>query len=506
MKRAFKGLRLREGPGDRYDAVVIGAGIGGLTCANLLAKSGLHVLMVEQHYMVGGYCSTFRRKGYTFDAASHFYPLLGNPSSITGKLLRELGVTTEWVKMDPVDHFRFPDGSQFSVPADFDAYIAKLKAEFPKEASALDRFFKAVNETYRLGLLYFFRWRNTPRLDPYRNLTVGQMLDEHFEDPKLKLLLVADGPHWGSPPNRTSFVFDSMLRLSYFLGNYYPVGGSQAFADELAQRFEERGGHILMNSSVVRILSEKGRVCGVEIETGPKQKRFTKRVRTPVVISNADLLQTLEKMLDVDQVDPAYMRHIRSLRPTHPCFLTHIGLKDVPTKTLYDIQGYYWNEWDPNLLAQNGLKFKILIPTLFEPKMAPEGGHVMIIQKVLDMDYYKVTDWASHKASIERYILDNLEQLVPGIKQKMVVKLSASALTSYRFTRNYQGAMLGWEMSPEQLGENRVGITGPIENLFFTGHWTQPGGGITPVIVSAMQVAKAVTQGIKSVVSQATMP
>jgi len=61
-------------------------------------------------------------------------------------------------------------------------------------------------------------------------------------------------------------------------------------------------------------------------------------------------------------------------------------------------------------------------------------------------------------------------------------------------------------MSPEQLGENRVGITGPIENLFFTGHWTQPGGGITPVIVSAMQVAKAVTQGIKSVVSQATMP
>ena len=503
MKRAFEGLRLREGPEDSYDAVVIGAGIGGLTCANLLAQQGLRVLLVEQHYMVGGYCSTFRRKGYTFDAASHFYPLLGNPESLTGKLLRDLGIETGWVKMDPVDHFHFPDRSRFSVPADFDAYLAKVKAEFPKEADALDRFFKKVQDTYHLGLLYFFRWRDTPRLDAYRQLTVGEVLDAHFEDAKLKLLLTADGPHWGSPPNRTSFVFDSMLRLSYFLGNYYPVGGSQAFADELALRFEERGGHILMHSRVKRILSEKGCVCGVEVETGPKQRRFVKRVRTEVVVSNADLLQTLENMLDPDVVDAAYLARIRALRPSHPCFLTHIGLRDVPTETLYEAQGYYWNEWDPNLLGRNGLKFKIFVPTLFEPDMAPPGGHVVIIQKVLDMDYYRVADWASHKAEIERYILDNLEAIIPGISQKMVVKLSASAMTSYRFTLNYQGAMLGWEMSPDQLGEHRVGIVGPLRNLFFTGHWTQPGGGITPVIVSAMQVAKAVAQGAESTMSQA---
>jgi phytoene dehydrogenase-like protein len=501
MKRAFKGLRLREGPEDHYDAVVIGAGIGGLTCANMLSVQGLRVLLVEQHYMVGGYCSTFRRKGYTFDAASHFYPLLGNPSSITGKLLSELGITSGWVKMDPVDHFRFPDGSRFSVPADFDAYLSKVKAEFPKEAGALDRFFKDVQETYRLGLLYFFRWRDTPRLDPYRHLTVGQVLDDYFDDPKLKLLLVADGPHWGSPPNRTSFIFDSMLRLSYFLGNYYPVGGSQVFADELALRFEERGGHILMNSSVKRILADGGGVHGVVVETGPKQARFDKKVQAEVVVSNADMLQTLEKMLGPEEVDPRYMAAIRQLRPSHPCFLTHIGVQDIPTEVLYDVQGYYWNEWDSNLLGRNGLKFKIFVPTLFEPGMAPPGGHVVIIQKVLDMDYYRVSDWATHKAEVERYILDNLEVIIPGFSKHIVVKTSASARTSYRFTLNHQGAMLGWEMSPDQLGNRRASIVGPVKNLYFTGHWTQPGGGITPVIVSAMQVAKAVSQGVDSVVS-----
>jgi len=75
------------------------------------------------------------------------------------------------------------------------------------------------------------------------------------------------------------------------------------------------------------------------------------------------------------------------------------------------------------------------------------------------------------------------------------VKLSASALTSHRFTLNHKGAMLGWEMSPDQLGENRPALNGMLKNLYFVGHWTQPGGGITPVIVSAMQVARKITGG-----------
>src|SRR5438046_6098857 len=119
-----------------------------------------------------------------------------------------------------------------------------------------------------LGLLSYFRWRDNDRLKPYTQMTVREALDQHFRDRKLKLLLAADCGHWGSSPCRTSFVFDSMLRLSYFLGNYYPVGGSQAFADELAERFEQRGGHILMKSPVARILIRNGVVWGVELDSG----------------------------------------------------------------------------------------------------------------------------------------------------------------------------------------------------------------------------------------------
>jgi phytoene dehydrogenase-like protein len=443
--------------------------------------------------MVGGYCSTFRRKGFTFDAATHFYPLLGNPATITGKLLLDLNVTNGWVKMDPVDHFHFPDGSRFSVPADFDLYLDKLKKEFPEEGEALDRFFVLVREVYMSGLLTYFRWRDTDRLGRYGDMTVRQILDQYFRNRKLKLLLAADCGHWGSPPSRTSFVFDSMLRLSYFLGNYYPRGGSQAFADELALRFEELGGHILMSSSVNRIVARNKTACGVEVLAGPAHSRTFHRVNAGIVISNADLLLTLERLISPGHVNPERITSLRKLRPTHPCFLVHIGLKDMPTQELRDAHGYHWDSWDSDRVATNS--FKIFVPTLYEPAMAPPGGHIVIVQKLTDIDYDAIDDWDLHKAKVEAYIMRNLERVMPGFSGRVVVKLSASALTSHRYTLNHQGAMLGWEMSPDQLGEHRPALNGAMKNLYFVGHWTQPGGGITPVIVSAMQVAKRITGG-----------
>jgi phytoene dehydrogenase-like protein len=496
MKRPFRGLR--QPPEGRYDVVVIGSGIGGLILANLLVREGLKVLLLEQHYMVGGYCSTFRRGGYTFDAATHFYPLLGNPETLTGRLLGELGVTTGWVKMDPVDTFHLPDGSRFEVPADFDTYLARLKAEFPEEAGALDSFFAAVRETYSLGLLHYFRGRPLAalgRLAPYRDMTVKEALDNRFKDPKLKLLLTADCPHWGSPPGRTSFVFDSMLRLSYFLGNYYPVGGSQAFADELALRFEAQGGHILTSTLAKRIVIENGEARGVEIEVlrGPLRALWKEGVvRSGVVVSNADLLLTLKKLVGPEHLPPEALAPLHRLRTTFPCWLTHLGLRGVPASVLERAQGYYWDSLDMDRVGRDALRFKLFAPTLYEPAMAPHGEQILIVQKVLEMDYESITDWPRHKQEIEAFIFTNLERVLPGIGEHIVVRHSASARTSWRFTLNHQGAMLGWEMSPGQLAEGRPTPETAIRNLYCVGHWTQPGGGITPVIVSAESVAQAI--------------
>jgi phytoene dehydrogenase-like protein len=499
MKRLFRGLR--RPPDPSYDAVIIGSGIGGLIAANLLAKGGLRVLIVEQHYMVGGYCSTFRRGGYTFDAATHFYPLLGNPETLTGRVLAELGTATRWVKMDPVDTFHFPDGTRFAVPADFELYFARLKLEFPHEIRGLDDFFAAVREVYLPGLMHYFHGRpaeQLPRLGLYRDLTVKDALDRWFHDPKLKLLLTADCPHWGSPPGRTSFVFDSMLRLSYFLGNYYPQGGSQTFADDLARCFEERGGHILTSALAKRIVVEDGEARGVELEIlrGPVLPQWSGGVvRSAVVISNADLLLTLERLVGPRHLPPEAVEPLRRLRPTFPCWLTHLGLKGVPASVLEEAQGYHWHTWDMERVGRDAFYFKLFAPTLFEPEMAPPGEQILIVQKVLELGYDGVDDWCRQKQQVETFVFANLERVLPGIGEHIAVQSSATAHTSWRFTLNSGGAMLGWEMSPEQLGAGRPSPETAIRNLHCVGHWTQPGGGVTPVIVSAQKVAQTVLHG-----------
>lgn len=490
MTRPFKGINMALGPAGSYDVVVIGAGVAGLINANLLARAGKRVLLVEQHYMVGGYCSTFRRRGYTFDAASHFYPLLGNPETITGKLLVDLGIDCGWVKMDPVDHFHFPDGSHFRVPASLEAYRQLLDAQFPEERAGLEAFFDEVNRAYLAGLLLYFRGVASRQARQWQHRTLRDALDQHFADPKLKLILTADGPHWGAPPSRTSFLFDSMLRLSYFLGNYYPQGGSQNFADALAARFEQLGGHIATKTRVKRIQVAGERVQGVILQCGRSGHERQFQVMAANVVSAGDMLHCLDQLIDPIHLDATYLDHLRGMRPTYPCYLMHLGLRDTSAEELAKIQGYYWNAWDPDRMGIDSLRFKLFVPTLFEPKMAPPGGQVLIVQKVLEMDFEKVDDWDRHKQEIDAFVWAGLRELLPDVERRVVTWSSASARTSQRFTGNFQGAMLGWEMSPEQLAEGRPDTVIPIQGLYFTGHWTRPGGGITPVIVSAMRVAK----------------
>lgn len=491
MKRRFRGLR--ERPRRRYDVVVIGAGVGGLVTSCLLAREGLSVLLVEQHYMVGGYCSTFRRGGFTFDASTHFYPVLGNPETRSGALLRELGVQTEWIRMDPVDTFHFPDGSSFAVPADFDAYRARLDEEFPRAREALDRFFDDVRTLYLHGALAFFRGRETPTLERWIERSLWDELAARFPDPKLRLLLTADCPHWGSPPERISFVFDSMLRMTYFLGNYYPRGSSQHFADELARVLESFGGDILTSTAARRIELRDGMASAVDLETLRGPEAGPCRVEADVVISNADWSVTFDRLLaDAPEAREWGLRG-RGLRPSHPCYLVHVGLEGADPGALEAAQGYYWRDWDPNRMATESLLCKVFVPTAYDPELA--GGpdrQIVILQKVLAVDFSAIGDWAAHKAEIETLGLAHLERLIPGIRERIVTVHTASAHTAWRFTRNREGAMLGWEMSPGQVGRGRPGTRGPIENLFLVGHWVQPGGGIVPVLESARRVAQEV--------------
>ena len=156
-------------------------------------------------------------------------------------------------------------------------------------------------------------------------------------------------------------------------------------------------------------------------------------------------------------------------------------------------EGYYWSSLDPDDAVRS--VFKVFIPTHFDPTVAPPGCQILIVQKPVLVDFDAVQDWNAHKEAVESAIMERLRGIFPGIDDHIMVRLGATAMTAFRYTGNFQGAMLGWEMSPDQLGAGRLPVTSPVRNLYLTGHWTEPGGGITPVIVSAQRVAKLILTG-----------
>jgi phytoene desaturase len=477
----------------RFDIIVVGGGIGGLVCANLLARGGLRVLLLEKHHALGGYCSSFRSRGFLFDAATHFYPLLGNPATLSGRLLVDLDIPTEWIKMDPVDRFHFPDSETFSVPATFADYVQKLKGRFPREAAAIDGYFAELRRAYMFGLLHYFKGVSSEYIQRFEHCTVAAKLDEHFDNVKLKAILMADTAHWGSLPSRTSYIFDAMLRLSYFLGNYFPKGGSQKFADDLGRGIEAHGGRVLRCAAVESIRVNGRIVCGVRMSTVSRRQPECFDFDAPVVVSNADALHTYRDLLPPEHRDPRILDRIQAMRPSLSCFLVHLGLRGMDPARLAAAEGYYWRGYDPDDAVRN--VFKIFIPTHFDPTLAPPDCQILIVQKLTSLDFSNVTDWQAHKAAVEVHVMHRLREILPGIDRHIVVRLVASPFTSYRFTGNHQGAMLGWEMSPDQLGARRLPFSTPVRNLYLTGHWTEPGGGITPVIASAQRVATAIMSG-----------
>lgn len=481
----------------RSDVIVVGGGIGGLICANLLARAGLKVLLIEKHYVLGGFCSSFRRKGFLFDAATHFYPLLGNPGTLTGKLIRDLEVPTEWIKMDPVDTFHLPDSEPFIVPANFADYVDKLKMRFPHESAAIDVYFTELRKAHMYALLYYFKGVSNDFAERIERYTVSEKLEEHFRDRRLKTILMADTAHWGSLPSRTSYLFDAALRLSYFLGNYYPRGSSQRFADDLGRTFQQQGGRVLKCAAVKEIRIVGGRVCGVRIKTVSARPPEVFDFEAPVVVSNADALHTYRDLVGEKHAGRWILDRIRSMTPSLPCFLMHIGLRGMVPEHLAAAEGYYWSSYDPDDALRS--VFKIFVPTHFDPGIAPSGCQILIIQKLTSVSFDETVDWASHKSAIETEVMERLRVILPDIDRHIVIRLGASAMTSFRFTGNQRGAMLGWEMSPEQLGEKRLPFYTPVQNLYLTGHWTQPGGGITPVIISAQRVARTIIGGKESI-------
>jgi phytoene dehydrogenase-like protein len=268
---------------------------------------------------------------------------------------------------------------------------------------------------------------------------------------------------------------------------YTCLGSFQQLVDAFAAGLEQHGGELVLGTAVSKIVVEDGRVTGVQTADG-------QRIAAPVVISNADARQTIERMVGIEQVSKGFARRLGRLRPS-------LSACVVAAATDLDLRGFdpahqtfvYRHEDHErtyqDILAGRPGGISISVPTLADPSLAPAGQHLVTITALAP--YEVGTSWEEAAPRYREALLGEAESVFPGLRGRLAFAECFTPATFQQTTLNYHGAAYGWENSPDQMATRRLGYQTPVNGLYLSGHWTQPGGSFR-VIVSGMHVARMV--------------
>ncbi|RMF37326.1 MAG: NAD(P)/FAD-dependent oxidoreductase [Chloroflexi bacterium] len=468
---------------DEFDVIVIGAGMGGLTAAALLAKRGLKTLVVEQAHYVGGFCAHFHRlyRRYTFDIGVHDISGLG-PRGPVRHLLRELGIEArlEFLRMP---HEYILGDLRLRVPEDADAFVEELAARFPTERDALRAFFAEMRHVYRE--MYtddgrpdiptdpeaMLRYPLThPHLLRWRGRSYLGMLDAYFTDERLKGLLRMLTAYQTDRPETLTVMQMAPIFGYYFDGGFYPKGGSGRLPQAVAEAFQAYGGTLLLRKRVEQILVKEGTAYGVRLADGGT-------FRARAVLSNADPGVTFRELVGLEHLPQDYAALVQALQPTVSIFAVFLALDYDPP--IAPITMYR---------APDGTEVGFAVPSKVDPTLAPPGHHVMTLMTLVPQPEAatwnrKAPDYKARKAAMADRLVRRAEGLLPGLRDHIVTRDAATPATVTRYTGHPAGAIYG-SVHPG----GRLPLQTPIRHLYLVGASTQSGG-VEAVVISGRRVA-----------------
>jgi phytoene dehydrogenase-like protein len=525
LRAAARPDRFRDPIASAYDVVVVGAGMGGLVAAALLARAGRRVLVVDGHYVAGGNATVFRRRRWEFDVGVHYLGECG-PEGTIPRILRRCGA--RGVRFRPMDadleFCTFPD-LDFAIPRDRATFRARLLARFPSEARGIDRYFRFLAQVDRVqrAMGSRSRWRRlaalvrSPLVLRWANRSVGQLLDSCTRDLRLRAVLTAQNGTYAVAPGRVSAVLHAGLQNHYLVdGGWYPEGGGQVMADRLAEAIEEADGRIGLRTRATRIEVEAGRVTGVALES---RHLGMVGVAAPAVVSDADLKRTVLELVGAEHFPAAFVERVRRFEMALPLFVVYLGL-DVPpawlpygnaNRWLFD--GYDFDA-DYARLAGGELPERpflyIATASAKDPenrRIAPPGHTNLQVMTVVpaapafwgvseesarDGTYVASEGYRFVKEEVTRRVLAQAERVIPGLARHIVYREAATPLTHRRFTGSTGGTSYGIAATPAQFLRRRPGASTPIRGLYLAGASARSGHGIVGAMLSGVVAAERV--------------
>jgi len=470
---------------NEYDVIIVGSGIGGLTCGALLSKRGFKVLVLEQHYQVGGYCSSFKREGFVFNTGVEDVSGLWEKGPLT-YLLRELGLKKEDLFMRNTTRYIFK-GREIEVQ-NLEEFISLLSEMFPAEKENISAFFteakEAYDECYKDAEIYgtplpaelivkVFGDRkllNYPKGHPHfydwLKKTYKEKLDEYFKNEDLKGLLCALLGYIGTEAEKTPAVGALTACISFYLyGGYFPKGGAQRFADTIKDFIEKQGGRVLIKHKVDKIFVENGEVRGVKVGE--------KILKAPIIVANVNAKTTFLELVGEDNLDKNFVEYIKGLKMSPSAFMVFLGVD-------MDLSDY------PTLIKNLDAGYEVVINSNADPALAPKGKAsitIITLANYQDFPDRGTEEYLKKKKEFAERLIRKAEEVIPGLSEHVIVEDAATPKTFERYTSMPEGAIYAFDQS---INTKRPYFKTPIKGLYLASASTFPGGGVEAVVISGI--------------------
>lgn len=485
-----------------FDIIVIGSGLGGLTCAARLSTLGYKVGVFEKHFQAGGYATNFKRKGYNFDVSLHGIGGLCKGGN-TYNILKYCDVID---KIKPIrNHSAYSimnENEIIEVPNDINEYKKLLINKFPQEKKNIEKLFLDIYR-FNNGFERFILNRSSGILNKvhkdvmlfinWSGKTTEGVISKYVDNKEFIKIFTALWSYYGLPPKDLSAMYFFIPWISYHIhGKYYIEGGAESLSHAFVKTITNNGGSINLKSEVESIHYENDKVLGIVLKN---KKKFTAKY----IVSNTNPIDTI-KFLPENYIKDKYKNKV--INSEIGCSLTqlYIGLKcnpeeiNIPRDEVF-VFGENSHEEDYKLAIEGKYEKCGFLLTNYNSMDESLNDKEKGVLTFTFVDNYK--NWSSdkeiykqQKESVTQIILNRLEKLYPQIKGNIEIIELGTPRTMERYTNNKYGAVYGYSQKVNQSGRFRLNSKTPIKNLYLVGAWVNPGGGYEGSISSGMMVAQ----------------
>ncbi|QEH41409.1 NAD(P)/FAD-dependent oxidoreductase [Chitinophaga sp. XS-30] len=323
-----------------YDVVIIGSGLGGLTCGAILSRNGYRVCVLEKNQQIGGCLQTFSRDKTVFDSGVHYVGGLA-PGQNLYQIFKYLGIIDKLklkqLDLDCFDRVAFAgDPREYKMAQGYDAFINGLLADFPGEEKALKEYCAMLRHICDKFPLYNLRMGGFEEKESVLGIDAAEYINSLSSNRKLTQVLAGNNPLYAGVEGRTPMYVHALVLNSYIESSWKCVNGGSQIGKWLARIITEHGGTLLRYKEVKRIVAEGKEVSYVETAKG---ERFTAKQ----FISNMHPAGTLD-MLESDVIRQAYRSRIGSLENTNSVLMVNAALK--PGMFPHMNYNYYYHDMD----------------------------------------------------------------------------------------------------------------------------------------------------------------